>query len=103
MNDVCHLFFFRNSTDYDKVEYIYSQPVSMAAMRGRLQPQMIICGHWALDRRSVPNKWKSKNALLGFTRMNTALDGVRLGQALFKIYDWLHIVHKVSCLFTTDV
>jgi hypothetical protein len=32
-------------------------------------------------------------------KMNTAHDGVRLGQALYKICERLHIVHKV-CMFS---
>ena len=55
-----------------------------------------VTGHWVEE--VSPNKWKLKHALLGFTRMNTAHDGVRLGQALFKICDRLNIIHKVACL-----
>jgi hypothetical protein len=43
----------------------------------------------------VNGKWTFEHALLGFTRMNTSHNGVRLGQALFKICNRLGIVHKV--------
>lgn len=50
-------------------------------------------GHW-IEERS-PGKWTLDHALLGFARMNTAHNGKRLGQALFKICNRLGIVHKV--------
>lgn len=53
-----------------------------------------VTGHWIEE--VSPNKWELKHALLGFTQMNTAHDGVRLGQALYKICDRLGIVHKES-------
>jgi hypothetical protein len=37
-----------------------------------------------------------EHALFGFTKMNTSHNGIRLGQALYKICDRLGIVHKVS-------
>ena len=37
-----------------------------------------------------------EHALFGFTQMNTAHDGERLGQALYKITARLGIVHKVN-------
>jgi hypothetical protein len=60
-----------------------------------------VTGHW-IEERS-PGKWTLENALLGFTRMNTAHNGDRLGQALFKICDRLSVVHKVNhygCAFS---
>ena len=39
--------------------------------------------------------WTLEHALFGFTQMNTAHDGVRLGQALYKITARLGVVHKV--------
>ena len=44
--------------------------------------------------RTVPIRWAA--ALLGFTQLNNAHNGTRLGQALFKIVSQLHITHKVS-------
>ena len=52
-----------------------------------------VTGHWVEDQ--APGKWKLEHALFGFTFMNTAHNGVRLGQALYKICDHLKIVHKV--------
>ncbi|KAF8798471.1 hypothetical protein BYT27DRAFT_7040239, partial [Phlegmacium glaucopus] len=37
-----------------------------------------------------------EHALLGFTQMNTAHNGTRLVQALYKICDRLGIVHKIG-------
>jgi hypothetical protein len=45
------------------------------------------------------NEWVLQNALFGFTRMNTAHNGKRLGQALFKVCARLDIVKKVWFFF----
>ncbi len=42
-----------------------------------------VTGHW--NKGVSPNNWKNHSAFFGFTQMNTAHDGVRLGRALFKI------------------
>lgn len=42
-----------------------------------------------------PSVWEDHSALLGFTQMNSAHDGVRLGRALFKIVRRLGFAHKV--------
>lgn len=55
-----------------------------------------VTGHWIEERSS--GKWTLEHALLGFTRMNTAHNGQRLGQALYKICDRLGIVNKASNL-----
>ena len=60
-----------------------------------------VTGHWTEEQ--TPGKWKLQHALLGFTQMNTAHNGVRLGQALFKICSRLRIVHKVRLLSVTWV
>jgi len=39
--------------------------------------------------------WTLEHALFRFTQMNTTHDGVRLGQALYKITARLDVVHKV--------
>lgn len=52
-----------------------------------------VTGHWIEEE--VPGKWVLHSALFGFTLMNTAHDGKRLGQALFKIAMRLGIAHKV--------
>jgi hypothetical protein len=59
-----------------------------------------VTGHWVEER--VKDKWTLEHALLGFTQMNTAHNGVRLGQALFKICNRLGIVHKV-CIYVHTI
>jgi|SRR6267142_146539 len=39
--------------------------------------------HWI--KEPTPTKWELKSALIGFMQLNNAHNGVRLGQALFKI------------------
>ena len=53
-----------------------------------------VTGHWIEER--LPGKWTIENALLGFVQMNTAHNGTRLGQALFKVCNCLQIMAKVS-------
>jgi hypothetical protein len=52
-----------------------------------------ITGHWIEEE--ITGEWKEQHALLGFTQMNTAHNGIHLGQALFKNFNRLNIVHKV--------
>jgi hypothetical protein len=42
-----------------------------------------------------PGVWVLQEALLGFTRMNNAHHGIRLGQTLFKIVERLGITNRV--------
>ena len=60
-----------------------------------------VTGHWIEER--APGKWKLEHALFGFTIMNTAHNGIRLGQALYKICDRLKIVHKVCHLHSRSL
>lgn len=53
-----------------------------------------VTGHWIEER--TPGEWKLENALLGFTLMNTAHDGVRLGRALYQVVKRVGIAHKVG-------
>jgi len=55
-----------------------------------------VTGHWIEESR--PGVWEIQNALLGFTRVNSAHNGKRLGGALFKIVDGLGIAHRVCKL-----
>ena len=55
-------------------------------------------GHWIEEAQ--PEEWVEQEALFGFTQMNTAHNGVRLGQALYKVCARLGIVHKVLSMFT---
>jgi len=52
-----------------------------------------VTGHWIEEE--IIGEWTEQHALLGFTQMNSAHNGTRLGQSLFKICDCLGIVHKV--------
>ena len=53
-----------------------------------------VTGHWIEERTATV--WTMEQALLGFVQMNTAHNGARLGQALYKVCNRLHIVPKVS-------
>jgi len=52
-----------------------------------------ITSHW-IEEKAL-DEWVEHEALFGFTQMNSAHNGVRLGQALYVICNWLGIVHKV--------
>jgi len=54
---------------------------------------LAVTGSWIEE---VNGKWQIQSALLGFTQLNNAHNGICLGQALFKIVSCLHIGHKVS-------
>jgi hypothetical protein len=49
----------------------------------------------------MPSKWELKSALIGFTWLNNAHNGERLGQALFKTIKRVVITGKV-CTFYMD-
>jgi hypothetical protein len=51
-----------------------------------------VTGSWIEEENG---KWQIKPALLGFTQLNNAHNGKRLGQALFKIVSRVGIAHKV--------
>jgi hypothetical protein len=53
-----------------------------------------VTGHWIEER--APTVWTMEQAILGFVQMNTAHNGARLGQALYKVCNRLEIVSKVS-------
>ena len=55
-----------------------------------------VTGHWIEE--AEPNKWVLQSTLFGFTHMNTAHNGKRLGQALFKICKRLGIVARVCTI-----
>jgi hypothetical protein len=54
-----------------------------------------VTGSWIEE---VNGKWQIKPALLGFTQLNNAHNGMWLGQALFKIVSHVGIAHKVGLL-----
>ena len=60
-----------------------------------------VTGHW-IEENSL-TVWECKNALLGFTRLNNAHNGKRLGGALFKVLDRVGSVHKVRLWFFTVI
>ncbi|KAN0094364.1 Ribonuclease H-like domain containing protein [Tylopilus felleus] len=53
-----------------------------------------VTGSWVEEKSS--GVWDIHTALLGFTRLNSAHNGVRLGQALYKITAHLAITHKIG-------
>jgi hypothetical protein len=60
-------------------------------------------GHFAVRGSWIEEdggKWKLPTALLGFTQLNNAHNGMRLGQALFKIVCRAKIAHKVSVTYS---
>ena len=52
-----------------------------------------VTAHWITA--STPTDWELSSALIGFTRVNNAHIGVRLGQTLFKVVKRLGIEAKV--------
>ena len=60
-----------------------------------------VTGHWVEEVES--NKWVLRNTLLGFAHMNTAHNGKRLSQALFKICERLGIAEKVGTILLNKI
>ena len=54
----------------------------------------VVTAHWI--KEPTAGKWELKSALIGFTQLNNAHNGERLGQALFKIIRQVRIECKVS-------
>jgi hypothetical protein len=54
----------------------------------------VLTGHWIEE--TSPGVWQFQEAILGFTRLNNAHHGVRLGQALFKLVTRIGIQRRVS-------
>ena len=52
-----------------------------------------VTAHWIAE--TAPHVWMQRSALLGFTKMNTAHDGVRLARALYRVVERVGITHKV--------
>ena len=54
--------------------------------------------HWIEEKTLTV--WEYKSMLLGFTEINNAHNGKRLGGALFKLFEYVSMAHKViSFLF----
>lgn len=64
---------------------------------GNTDGYFAVTAHWIEEATTA--KWELKNALIGFTRLNNAHNGERLGQALFKVIERVGIGHKVSCSY----
>ena len=54
----------------------------------------MVTGHW-IEESSV-GEWTEEHGLLGFIQLNTAHNGTRLGQALYKVCSLLDIIRKVG-------
>jgi len=52
-----------------------------------------VTDHWIEEATS--SQWELKSALIGFTKLNNAHNGKQLSQSLFKICEWIGIIHKV--------
>ncbi|KAF7372312.1 putative AC transposase [Mycena venus] len=52
-----------------------------------------VTGHWIEE--VIPGGWESREALIGFVRLNNAHNGVRLGQALYKVVARLGIQKRI--------
>ena len=64
-----------------------------------------VTGHWIEE--PTLTQWELKSGLLSFMQVNNAHNGEQLGQALFKIIEWVHKVgywcHDIVCdLALTD-
>ena len=59
---------------------------------GNTDGYFAVTGHWFEE---TEGQWELKNALLGFTKVNNAHNGIRLGQALFKVTKRVGIENKV--------
>ena len=59
-----------------------------------------VTAHWIEEK--VVTQWTLETSIIGFTRLNNAHNGERLGQALFKIVDRVGITHKVNLLYLVD-
>lgn len=61
---------------------------------GNTDGYFVVTAHWIEEL--TPGKWELNNALIGFTHLNNAHNGERLGQALFKIVRCIGIEDKVG-------
>lgn len=61
---------------------------------GNRDAYFAVTGHWIEEVK--PTDWRLRSAVLGFTQMNTAHNGARLGRALYDIAKRYGIAHKVG-------
>ncbi|PSR75311.1 hypothetical protein PHLCEN_2v9174 [Hermanssonia centrifuga] len=79
--------------DTDKVKGLVSLTCD-AWQAGNTDGYFAVTAHWIQE---LPNReWELRSALIGFTQLNNAHNGPRLGQALFKIVDRLGIADKIG-------
>lgn len=64
---------------------------------GNTDGYFAVTAHWIEE--STLAKWELKSGLIGFTRLNNAHNGERLGQALFKVIIRVGIEKHVSVLY----
>lgn len=57
---------------------------------------LAVTAHWIEE--VSPGVWKMQSALTGFTQMNNAHNGERLGLELYRTFQRLGIVHKVRMM-----
>lgn len=62
---------------------------------------LAVTGHW-IEERTV-GEWTEEHALFGFTQLNMAISGKRLGQTLYKVCNRLGVVNKVSVRTSLEV
>ena len=55
-----------------------------------------VTGHWIEE--NYPGQWECETALFGFTKVNNAHSGRRLGGILYRILDRLGIAHRVRMI-----
>jgi hypothetical protein len=68
---------------------------------GNTDGYFTVTAHWIEE--PTPSKWELKSALIGFTLINNAHNGERLGQALFKVIKRVAIMDKVRIFYMDDV
>jgi hypothetical protein len=68
---------------------------------GNADGYFAVTAHWIEE--PTPTNWELKSALIGFTRLNNAHNGERLGQALFKVIKRVGIEKHVSVFYLIDV
>ena len=70
-----------------------SQPDMWYWQASNANAYFAVTSHWIEE--ATPGEWTVKQVLLGFVQMNTAHNGARLGQALYKVCNCVQIVFKV--------
>ncbi|KAF5318361.1 hypothetical protein D9611_014218 [Ephemerocybe angulata] len=61
---------------------------------GNRDAYLAVTAHWIEE--VTPTDWRLRSALVGFTQMNTAHDGARLGRAMYNVAKRYGITHKIG-------